>query len=52
MERSYTVFTKSNRLLEHRVGQALFDRGPSGAAVGRAQAWTGRYLHQELPTAR
>ena len=37
-----TVFTKNReRLLKHRVGQALFDEvvfgsGPAGPAVGRA----------------
>ena len=65
MERSFdpTVFTKNrNRLLEHRVGQALFDEvvweaDRRGTAVGRAlqrgrDSDRGGGQHQELPTAR
>ena len=65
MERSFdpTVFTKNRkRLLEHRIGQALFDEvvweaEPPGAAVGRAlqrgrDADRGGGQHQGLPTKR
>ena len=65
MERSFdpTVFTKNRqRLLEHRIGQSLFDQvvvegRPSEVAVGRAFQ-RGRNAdrvcgeHQELQTAR
>ena len=66
MERSFdpTVFTKNRRrLLEHSVGQALFDEvvcvasRPAGTALGRAlqcgwDADGGSSEHQELQTSR